>query len=106
MAKGNQHLYLTTIDITAIAIVRPHHIHRSRAYKHEVTSILCTCQYIPFQYLTFNWKVNYVDDFDENEQENVTCQHAYVEIISIARSSRLFGVHNRTTRRSNCRVGL
>ena len=54
LAKDNQHLYLTPLDIVAIVIVRPPRIHRGRAYKPEVTSIFCTCQYIPFQYLTLN----------------------------------------------------
>ena len=97
---------MTPIEIVAIAIVRPPRIHRSRAYKAKVKSILCTCQYIPLRYLTWNWKVNYVDDFDENQQENVTCQQACVEIIRISWASRSFAVHNRATHRSNCRVDL
>ena len=71
LAKGNQHLYMTTLDIVAIAIVHPPRIHRGRAYKPDVSSILYTCQYIPFQYLTLKWKVNYVYYFHENKKENV-----------------------------------
>ena len=71
LEKGNQHLYLTPLDIVAIAIVRLPRIHRGRAYRPDVSSILYTCQYIPFQYLTLKWKVNYIDDFDENK-ENVS----------------------------------
>ena len=48
--RGNQHLYMTPLDIVAIAIVRPPRILRGRVYNPEVTSIVCTCQYIPFQY--------------------------------------------------------
>ena len=36
LANGNQHLYLTTIDIVAIGIVRPRRIHRGQAYKLEL----------------------------------------------------------------------
>ena len=50
LTKGNQHLYMTPLDIVAIAIVRPPRILRGRAYNPEVTSILYICQYIPFQY--------------------------------------------------------
>ena len=97
---------MTPIEIVAVAIVRPPRIHRCRAYKAKVTSLLCTCQYISFRYLTWNWKATYVDDIDENQQKNVPYQQACVEIISISWASRLFAVHNRTTHRSNCRVHL
>ena len=42
LAKGNQHLYLTPLDIVAIAIAHPPRIHRNRGYKPDLSSILYT----------------------------------------------------------------